>query len=126
MDEPLSVEQAVSLPRIAIESIMPAVEQGAYAAKALQGRPLTLSTVLICDGHGKLAGEIIWRRSADADTWQRVPLEYQGNDLWQAELTPRQTGKVYFAVEAWVDAWASYSDELNKKIGRAHVSTPVT
>ena len=115
MDEPLSVEQAVSLPRIAIESIMPAVEQGEYAAKALQGRPLTLSTVLVCDGHGKLAGEIIWRRSADVDTWQRVPLEHQGNDLWQAELTPRQTGKLYFAVEAWVDAWASFSDELNKK-----------
>lgn len=114
MAELLSAEQAISLPRIAIESITPEVDQGRCAAKALVGRQLALSAVLVCDGHGKLAADIIWRRS-DQEVWQRVAMLPLGNDLWQAELTPRQAGKLYFAVEAWVDVWASYCDELSKK-----------
>ncbi len=114
MAEQLSVEQAIEQPRIAIESITPAVEHGRCAAKVLQGRPLTLSAVLICDGHGKLGGEVLWRMAADQD-WQALQLQAQGNDLWQVELTPRRTGLLQFVVQAWVDPWASYCDELNKK-----------
>ena len=114
MVEQQSVEQAIEQPRIAIESITPAVEHGRCAAKVLQGRPVTLSAVLICDGHGKLGGEVLWRMAADED-WQALQLQAQGNDLWQAELTPRRTGMLQFVVQAWVDVWASYCDELSKK-----------
>src|SRR5690606_34522875 len=39
----------------------------------------------------------------------------RGNDLWQVELIPRRTGMLHFLVQAWVDVWASYCDELYKK-----------
>lgn len=58
MAERASVEQALASPRIAIEAVTPAVEEGRFAAKALIGRPVALSAVLICDGHRKLGAEV--------------------------------------------------------------------
>src|SRR5690554_4489379 len=113
MAETEPVEQAMATPRIAIESVSPVLEQGNCAAKALIGRCVALSAVLICDGHGKLAGEVLWCREAD-DDWQALSLVPLGNDLWQAELTPRRAGMLHFMIQAWVDVWASFCDELSK------------
>src|SRR5690554_7255657 len=38
-----------------------------------------------------------------------------GNDHWQVELTPEHLGMLHFRIQAWVDDWASYRDELEKK-----------
>ncbi|PRB80447.1 alpha-1,4-glucan--maltose-1-phosphate maltosyltransferase [Pseudomonas sp. MYb185] len=114
MVEQQSVDQAIAQPRIAIESVTPAVEHGRCAAKVLQGRAVTLSAVLICDGHGKLGGEVLWRMDREEE-WQALTLQPRGNDLWQVELIPRRTGMLHFLVQAWVDVWASYCDELHKK-----------
>lgn len=101
MAEPAAVEQAIAAPRIAIESVSPAVEQGRFATKALIGRPVTISAVLICDGHGKLGAEVRWRMTRD-EHWQSLPLTHLGNDLWQAELTPQHLGMLHFCIQAWM------------------------
>src|SRR5690554_3150982 len=85
MAERASVEQALASPRIAIEAVTPAVEEGRFAAKALIGRPVALSAVLICDGHRKLGAEVLWRMTADEE-WQALPMVHLGNDHWQVEL----------------------------------------
>lgn len=89
MAERASVEQALASSRIAIEAVIPAVEEGRFAAKALIGRPL--SAVLICDGHCKLGAEVLWRMTADEE-WQALPMVHLGNDHWQVELTPEHLG----------------------------------
>lgn len=114
MAERASVEQALASPRIAIEAVTPAVEEGRFAAKALIGRPVALSAVLICDGHRKLGAEVLWRMTADEE-WQALPMVHLGNDHWQVELTPEHLGMLHFRIQAWVDDWASYRDELEKK-----------
>lgn len=114
MAELLSVDQAIASPRIAIEAVAPAVEDGRCAAKALIGRPVRLSAVLICDGHGKLGAEVQWCMHGDPD-WQALSMTDAGNDLWYVELTPMRIGLLHFRVQAWVDEWASFTDELGKK-----------
>ena len=114
MVERVSVEQALVSPRIAIESVAPTVEQGRCAAKALMGRPQVISAVLICDGHGKLGAEVLWCMEAEG-VWHASPMVNMGNDLWQAQLTPQHAGTLHFRIQAWVDDWASYRDELGKK-----------
>src|SRR4051794_13287926 len=114
MVERVSVEQALVSPRIAIESVAPTVVQGRCAAKALAGRTQVISAVLICDGHGKLGAEVLWYTEAEG-VWHALPMVHLGNDLWQAELTPQHIGTLHFRIQAWVDDWASYRDELNKK-----------
>ena len=110
----LTLEQAVALPRLAIESVEPVVENGRFAAKATVGRPVTVSAVVFSDGHDKLAGNLLWRRVED-EQWQTAALESLGHDRWQASLTPEQPGRLVFAIEAWLDVFATYCDELEKK-----------
>lgn len=112
--EGLTLEQAVALPRLAIESVEPVVENGRFAAKATVGRPVTVSAVVFSDGHDKLAGNLLWRR-VDAEQWQTTALTSLGHDRWQASFVPEQAGRVVFAVEAWLDVFATYCDELEKK-----------
>src|SRR5690554_6759783 len=47
--------------------------------------------------------------------WQALPMVHLGNDHWQVELTPEHLGMLHFRIQAWVDDWASYRDELEKK-----------
>ena len=113
-DYVLRVEDALAMPRIAIESIEPVVEQGRFAAKAIVGMPVTVGAVIFADGHDKLAGDLLWRE-VDEVQWQRLPLKFLGNDHWQASFTPKQVGRALFAIEAWWDIYASYCYELQKK-----------
>jgi starch synthase (maltosyl-transferring) len=110
----LSVENALASPRIAIESVQPVIEGGRFAAKAIAGRPVIVSAVVFADGHEQLGGQLLWRELSE-QSWQRAPLNPSGNDHWQAEFTPQHCGRVEFAIEAWIDPWASYCDELKKK-----------
>ncbi|WP_150302759.1 alpha-1,4-glucan--maltose-1-phosphate maltosyltransferase [Pseudomonas saliphila] len=122
-DAVLSIEDAIRLPRIAIEAVKPQVEAGRFAAKAIQGQPFEVSAVVFSDGHDKLGGRLIWRSVRDND-WQRVPLEYVANDLWRARFVPDRLGRMEFAIEAWVDTYATYCDELKKKFA-AGVPVPL-
>lgn len=111
---PLSVNSATELPRIAIESIEPVVEEGRFAAKGTVGSPLAVSAVIFADTHDKLAAAMVWRVQPEQQ-WQRVALGESGNDHWQASFTPVRAGKIEFAIEAWWDTYATYIYELTKK-----------
>lgn len=112
----LSVQQALELPRLAIEAVEPQVEQGRFAAKAIAGDAVTVSAVIFADGHDKLAGDVLWRE-VGAQDWQRAPLSFLGNDRWQASFIPQRVARVEFLIEAWWDVYASYCYELTKKFG---------
>src|SRR5690606_16430040 len=112
----IDLQEAVTLPRIAIEDVQPVVEGGRFAAKATVGQPLTFSAVIFTDGHELMAAELLWR-SADESDWQRQPLTLLGNDHWQARLLPEAPGRLVFAIEAWWDHYGTYCNELEKKYG---------
>ncbi|SDG82118.1 starch synthase (maltosyl-transferring) [Pseudomonas flavescens] len=112
----LSLEQALELPRLAIEDVQPQIEQGRFAVKAIAGDQLTVSALIFADGHDKLAGEVLWRDVGSED-WHREPLHFIGNDRWQAQITPQRVAEVEFLIEAWWDIYASYCYELSKKFG---------
>ncbi len=110
----LTIKEAVALPRLAIEDVQPAIENGRFAAKAVEGRARVVTAAIFCDGHEKLAGQVLWRGRGD-DDWQKIPLKSLGNDQWRAEFVPQRIGRGEFAIEAWVDTYATYCDELKKK-----------
>src|SRR5690606_8603079 len=103
---PVSIREAVKLPRIAIEDIQPVIEGGRFAAQGTVGQPLTVRAVIFADTHDKRAAALLWREQAE-QTWQRMPLTELGNDHWQAVLTPVQPGKIEFAIDAWWDVYAT-------------------
>ncbi|PVZ13515.1 MULTISPECIES: alpha-1,4-glucan--maltose-1-phosphate maltosyltransferase [unclassified Pseudomonas] len=113
-DSPLSLSQALLLPRIAIEAVSPVLEAGAFAVKGLAGRTETVDAKVFADGHDKLAVVLRWRR-AGSEAWHSVSMQELGNDSWQARFTPEEVGRYLFCVEAWKDEFATYRYELEKK-----------
>jgi len=110
----LSVEEAVEMPRIAIESVSPTVEQGRFPTKGVAGRTTSIGAVVFTDGHDKLAVNLRWR-SLNEDSWHAMPMAFLGNDHWEAAICPEQAGRYLFVIEAWRDLYASFYDEVEKK-----------
>ncbi len=101
-------------PRIAIEAVSPAIDDGRFPARTLVGEDLEVSCDILCDGHDILAGMVIWR-TMDTPTWTETPLTLRDNDRWVAPVPTRQVGQIVFTVEAWVDVFASLSAHMAKK-----------
>ncbi|HSC84613.1 MAG TPA: maltotransferase domain-containing protein, partial [Pseudomonas sp.] len=107
---------AACSPRLAIEDVQPVVEGGRFAVKCLCHRPVTVTAVIFADGHEQLAANLLWRTEGQ-ENWQRVAMQPLGNDHWTAGLVPHEVARLEFAIEAWQDPYASYCNELLKKLG---------
>lgn len=110
----LSLSQALLLPRIVIENTQPSIEGGLFASKAIVGRTVTVSSKVYADGHDKLAVVLRWR-AVGSDSWHSSAMQDLGNDSWQGELVINEVGRHVYTVEAWIDQFASYRYELEKK-----------
>lgn len=113
-DSTQSALAAAEAPRIAIENVLPAVDGGRFPVKRSVGQPVTVTADIFTDGHGKLSASLFWR-AADGAEWQEVPLVLTVNDVWTATFVPDRVGRYLFTVEAWVDHYAAFSDEIGKK-----------
>ncbi|MHB0775738.1 alpha-1,4-glucan--maltose-1-phosphate maltosyltransferase [Halomonas sp. WWR20] len=114
--DPSHVLVAAQAPRIAIESVYPALDHGRFAAKATVGEPVEVTAVIFADGHDVLAAAVSW--CDDQGTCHRMPMHLVrplGKDLWEASFTPQRVGRHTFMIEAWWDVYGTYRDELFKK-----------
>jgi starch synthase (maltosyl-transferring) len=107
-------ETAVKAPRIAIEAASPSVEAGRFPVKRIVGEHVTIEADLICDGHGKLAADLLWR-AADETQWQRAPMALVVNDRWAARFQLERLGRYQVTIETWIDRFGAFVDELTKK-----------
>ncbi|MFC0408597.1 maltotransferase domain-containing protein [Roseomonas elaeocarpi] len=105
---------AVEWPRIAIEAVTPAVDEGAFPAKRTVGELVTVEADVFTDGHGKLAAALLWR-AADEENWHEVRLRALPNDRWTASFPLERLGLHQFAVEGWIDVFEAFRDEVTKK-----------
>ena len=105
---------AAAAPRLAIEKITPAVDEGRFAVKRVVGDTIRVEADIFGDGHDPLSAALLWR-AADQDEWQEVRMQLFENDRWQAEFTPRRMGRHEYAVEAWRNPFAIFRYELTKK-----------
>ncbi|HEX3349866.1 MAG TPA: alpha-1,4-glucan--maltose-1-phosphate maltosyltransferase [Acetobacteraceae bacterium] len=109
-----AARKAAQAPRIGIENVSPSVENGRFPAKRLAGEVVTIEADLICDGHDQLAACVQWRPAAERE-WREVRMRPLGNDRWAAPFALRGMGRYVFRIEAWRDAFATFTDELRKK-----------
>jgi len=100
--------------RVIIEGIAPSVDRGRYPAKRVVDEPVVVSCDLISDGHDIVAGALLFR-APNTKEWSRRALVPKGNDRWQATFTPNVIGHWEIAIEAWVDAFATWSHGIGKK-----------
>jgi starch synthase (maltosyl-transferring) len=110
----LSVTAAMRAPRVVVERVTPAVDDGAFPVKRVVGEPIHVEADVYMDGHDRIAVAVLWR-PADEKDWQRVPMTLLNNDRWQGSFVPRRNGRHYFVIQAWADTWTSFREGLQKK-----------
>ncbi|CAM3980603.1 Alpha-1,4-glucan:maltose-1-phosphate maltosyltransferase [Bordetella tumbae] len=107
-------ERQPQAPRLAIESVQPALEPDRLPIKCIAHEQLMVQATLIMDGHDQLAADLCWR-ACDERHWHRVPMQLLGNDRWEAAFAPQRIGAHEYRVQAWQDVWAGYCHEWHSK-----------
>lgn len=110
----LPLSQALLLPRIIIESTQPVIDGGQFAAKAIERQAVTVTSKVFADGHDVLAVRVRWRAEADS-IWQSEVMTDLGNNAWKGQFSVALPGQYRFCIEAWIDQFASFCHELEKK-----------
>ncbi len=105
--------EAAGAPRLAIESVTPAVDGGAFPVKMIAGETVTVTADLLFDGHEKIAGVLRWR--APGGAWLEAVMTPLGNDRWQGQFPLDRLGRHEYVVCTWRDAYATFVDEITKK-----------
>ena len=100
--------------RAIIESISPQVDGGRFAVKRVAGQRVTVSARIFTEGADRVAG-VLCHRVAGAEAWQETPLQPLGNDRFEATFAVPQVGRYEYTLRAWVDAFLSWRDALERK-----------
>ncbi|WP_158744717.1 maltotransferase domain-containing protein [Acidisphaera sp. L21] len=109
-----AARRLANTPRVAIEAVTPAVDDGSLPVKRLVGEVITVEADIICDGHEKLGVALQWHEPGNA-TVHEVRMRALGNDRYRGEMPLHRIGAYDYTIQAWRDAFASYKDEIAKK-----------
>jgi len=109
-----SALDATHAPRIAIEAVRPSVDDGRFPVKRIVGQAVDVTADVFTEGHGKIAVRLLWR-TADEEAWRELPMKHSVNDIYKATFVPDRVGRHYYCIEAWVDHFEAFRDEIAKK-----------
>ena len=101
--------------RVVIEDVTPQVDGGRFAVKRLVGEVIEVGATIFTDGHDVLAARLR-HRPVGAPEWRDVPMTPLVNDRWTAEVVLETLGRHEFAIEGWVDRFASWRRGLARKV----------
>ena len=123
MSRPLPDERP---PRVVIEDVCPAADDGRFPIKRTIGEEVSVSADIFADGHDRLSAVLRYRLAEaplesgalgeDRD-WHEVPLEHVGNDHWAASFRVRALGRYEYTLQGWIDRFASWREAVGKKYG---------
>jgi starch synthase (maltosyl-transferring) len=101
--------------RVVIENVAPAVDSGRFAVKRVVGDRIVVEADVFSDGHDAVSATLHFRHDAKGE-WTIVPMRPLGNDRWSAEFTVEQLGRYVYRVAGWVDHFATWRRDLQKRI----------
>ena len=105
-----------SLRRVVVEGVEPQVDCGRFPIKRVSGDPVMVTADVHADGHDVVAAVVLYRRAGE-ETWSETPMQAAGNDRFQAEFVVDALGRYEYSIEGWIDRFASWRQELSKKVG---------
>lgn len=101
--------------RAVIEQVTPEIDAGRFPIKRSPGEAVVVEAAIFGDGHDVLAAVLKYRMEKSSK-WEEKSMRPLVNDLWQGEFTITQLEAYRYTIEAWVDHFASWQKELQKKI----------
>jgi starch synthase (maltosyl-transferring) len=104
----------VSAERIFVYDVVPQVDCGRWPAKACVGDRVEVGATIARDGHETLRAVVRYRRPKGR--WREATLSPLGNDRYAGSFAVDAVGRWRFEVEAWVDRYAGWLDEHDRKV----------
>jgi len=105
--------------RIRIAHPAPVIDAGRYAPKRTVGDTVDVRADIFRDGHEKLRAVVKYKGPA-GKRWLERPLTHLDPHVngvrWGGSFVVETTGSWEFTIEAWTDAWATWHDELRRKV----------
>ncbi|HET8952693.1 MAG TPA: maltotransferase domain-containing protein, partial [Solirubrobacteraceae bacterium] len=109
-------------PRIRIRPLSPVIDAGRYAPKRCVGDAVTVAADVFSDGHEKLRA-VVRYRAPGGRSWLEAemhPVDAHHNGVrWQGAFPVEIQGSWEFSVEAWIDLFATWRDEIQRKVAAA-------
>jgi starch synthase (maltosyl-transferring) len=106
-------------PRIQILNPAPMIDCGRYPAKRTVGEWVEVSADVFRDGHEILRAVVRHRGPGDTE-WAETPMTWidreVDGDRWAGAFEVDRVGRWEFTVEAWSDLFATWRDELRRKL----------
>src|SRR4051794_38420546 len=117
-----AAKRAQAPPRIRIRPLSPVIDCGRYAPKRCVGDTVTVAADVFSDGHEKLRAAVRYR-SPGGRNWlesEMRPIDAHHNGVrWEGTFEVGLQGSWEFGIEAWVDLWATWTDEMARKVAAA-------
>lgn len=105
--------------RIRIAKPAPVLDNGRYAVKRTVGDTVAVSADIFRDGHEKLKA-VVKYKAPGGRRWLEAELQavdaHVSGVRWAGEFTVETPGTWQWTVEAWTDRWATWHDELRRKV----------
>jgi starch synthase (maltosyl-transferring) len=101
--------------RVVIENVEPQVDHGRFAIKRVVGDRVVVEADVFADGHDVVSAKIEFRHDNDV-VWTSTAMRPLGNDRWTAEFTVQHLGRYIYRVSGWVDHFATWRRDLQKRI----------
>jgi starch synthase (maltosyl-transferring) len=110
--------RATKYEQVVIEALEPATADGQVAVKAVAGDTVTIGATVFRHGHERVRAAVEWR-GPGSGTVSEIPMTLinRGLDRWQCTLTLERVGRYRIVVLGWTDVYASWVEELAKRIG---------
>jgi starch synthase (maltosyl-transferring) len=100
--------------RVVIEHVAPEIDCGRFAIKRVAGETVTVEADVFADGHDQVACRVVfWRENGEP---QSSPMQPLTNDRWRGAFTVENVGRYRYTVEGWIDRFATWRGDLEKKI----------
>jgi starch synthase (maltosyl-transferring) len=105
--------------RIRINYPAPTVDGGRYPAKRCVGDTVKVSADVFRDGH-EILRAVVRYKAPGARRWLEAPLQpvdaHINGVRWEGEFTVETQGRWEWTIEAWSDLFATWRDELQRKV----------
>jgi starch synthase (maltosyl-transferring) len=106
-------------PRIVILEPGPVIDGGRYAPKRTSGESVDVRATIFADGHDVLRAVVKWK-APSSRRWNEAPLthvdKHVDGDTYVGSFPVDQLGRYEWTIEAWIDRFASWREEIARKV----------
>lgn len=101
--------------RVVIENIRPQVDGGRFPIKRVIGETVTVEADAFNDGHDLPACILCYWHESDP-LRREIPMTALPNDKWKAEFRVDRLGRYGYTVEAYIDRFRTWREDLTKRV----------